>query len=130
MDYANSIAPEIAAGLDMADLGLSSSVETDMVRSGFVPDTPPNFIETVFATDEGAVDVLAGDGTAIIFRVHAVSEPSAGDEDTLALRQLLSQQLAQSYAQNIYGVFSAGVVANTDIDLNQQLINGLHAQIQ
>ncbi|WP_147125098.1 peptidylprolyl isomerase [Shimia ponticola] len=127
---ADTLSPQIAAGMDMATLGLTASVETEMLRSGFVPDTPPNFLETVFSMDVGQVETVAYDGRVILVRLDAVNETSSDDPDTAALAGLLEQQLSQSYAQDLYSAFSAGVVGQTDVSLNQQLINGLHAQIQ
>ncbi|MEM1303017.1 MAG: peptidyl-prolyl cis-trans isomerase, partial [Pseudomonadota bacterium] len=127
---AETLAPQIAVGMDMATLGLTASVETEMLRSGFVPDTPPNFLEIVFGLEVGAVETVPYDGRVILVRLDGVNETSPDDPDTAALAGLLEQQLSQSYAQDLYSAFSAGVVSQTDVSLNQQLINGLHAQIQ
>jgi len=129
-ELAETLGPQIAAGMDMATLGLTASVETEMLRSGFVPDTPPDFMETVFAMEVGAVETVPYDGRVILVRLDAINETSADDPDTAALAGLLQQQLSQSYAQDLYAAFSAGIVSQTDVSLNQQMINGLHAQIQ
>lgn len=128
--YAAELTPQITAGSDMAALGLTATEETDMVRSGFVPETPAIFLTQVFDLQASEVKVIETATDVIIVRLDAIAPPADDDPDAQALGDFLGRQLADSYARDLYQSFSNNVVAGTDVDLNQTLINGLHAQIQ
>ena len=119
----------IAAAADIATFAPTASVETEMVRSGFVPDTPANFLETVFAMEPGEVETVPYEGRLIV-----AFSTQKKHRRTIPIhplwRRYWNNSFWQSYAQDPYSAFSAGVVSKTDVSLNQQLINGLHAQIQ
>lgn len=127
---AERLLPQIEAGIDMAGLGLTAAQEVDITRGSFIPGAPAGFLDTVFSMEPGDLKILPGESAAVIIQLNAVTEASDDDPDAAAFREAIAGQIAQSYAQDVYAAFSAGVVARTDVTLNQQMINGLHAQIQ
>ncbi|MGR3434749.1 MAG: peptidyl-prolyl cis-trans isomerase [Shimia sp.] len=128
---AERLAEQARGGLTFVDLGLDAQEEVDIRRDGFVPGTPAALLSDVFALDApGEVAVVEGTGEVLLVRLDSVTEADLADPDTVALAEALRAQIAQSYAGDLYQTFTQGVVAGTDIDLDQAMISGIHAQFQ
>ncbi|MEL6915061.1 MAG: peptidyl-prolyl cis-trans isomerase [Pseudomonadota bacterium] len=126
---AETLSPQIAAGTDMAGLGLTASIE-DVSRGSFVPGAPGTFIDAVFGMEPGDVRVIEGTGTVALVRLIEVSPPDRADPDVARLANALAAQYSQSYAQDLYATFAQGILDQTSVSLDQGQINGIHAQIQ
>ena len=129
-ELALQLSPQIAAGMDMATLGLTVSLEEDVVRGAFVPDAPDGFLEQVFEMQTGEVRILPGTGVVAVIRLDAVTEADMSDPDTARLGDIVGEQIATSYAQDLYAAFTTGILDQTPINLDQAQINAIHAQIQ
>ena len=128
-ELAERLSPQIAAGMDMAGLGLSASIE-DVSRGSFVPGAPFGFLEAVFEMDPGEVRVLPGTGTVAVVRLDEINAPDRTDPNTAQLLSAISAQYGQSYAQDLYATYAQGILDQTSVNLDQGQINGIHAQIQ
>ncbi|MEM8591325.1 MAG: hypothetical protein AAGF13_02250 [Pseudomonadota bacterium] len=127
---AERLSPQVAAGVDMAGLGLTAAVEDGITRRAFIPGAPEGFLDTVFEMSAGEVEIIEGNGTVALVRLDAVAPADRESPDTAALVEAFETQIAQSYAQDLYAAYAQGILANTDISLDQGQINGIHAQIQ
>ncbi|MCH2077637.1 MAG: SurA N-terminal domain-containing protein [Rhodobacteraceae bacterium] len=127
---AERLAPQIAAGTDMATLGLTASVEEQITRAAFVPGAPDGFLDIVFGMEPGDVEVIQGTGQVAMVRLNSVDAADPSDPNTAELIAAFETQIAQSYAQDLYGAYAQGILDNTTISLDQQQINGIHAQMQ
>ncbi|MEM1233908.1 MAG: SurA N-terminal domain-containing protein [Pseudomonadota bacterium] len=127
---AETLSPQIAAGMDMATLGLTASVEEDVTRGDFIPGAPESFLSIVFEMEPGEVRVIEGSGSVAMVRLDGVFPADPTDENTADMIALFEGQIAQSYAQDLYGAYAQGILNQTDISLDQGQINGIHAQMQ
>ncbi|MEM1237361.1 MAG: SurA N-terminal domain-containing protein [Pseudomonadota bacterium] len=129
-NLAERLSPQIAAGTDMATLGLTAAIEEGIVRGSFIPGAPLGFVDQVFEMEPGDVRVIPGEGTVALVRLDGVSEADREDPDTARLVAAISQQIGESYAQDLYAAYASGILDQTSINLDQGQINGIHAQIQ
>lgn len=116
---------DLATGSSFADLGMDSIVEENILRSDFVPNTPPGFLETVFDMDIGEARIVEDTAGAILVRLDAIAPP-AEDGDIGAVRMQLTQQAAQQLANDIFEIFARDVVRRADPQINQQALQAVH----
>ncbi|MEM6727624.1 MAG: SurA N-terminal domain-containing protein [Pseudomonadota bacterium] len=129
-NLAERLAPQIAAGMDMAGLGLTASLEEGIRRGSFIPGAPFGFLEEVFEMERGEVRVIEGRGTVALVRLDEVSAPDPDAPDTAMMLRAFEGEIAQSYAADFYAVYAQGIVDQAEISLDQRQINGIHAQMQ
>lgn len=127
---AEELATQVGAGSDLTLLGLAPVTEADMTRRIFVPGTPPGFGPKVFELAEGETAVVAAGPDAIILRVDAIRAPDMDSEDVQALRGALAAQMNQDLSDAVYQVFEQTIRTNADLDIDQNVINQVNAQLQ
>jgi peptidyl-prolyl cis-trans isomerase D len=116
---------ELESGQSFADVGLDAIAEENLLRSDFVPRTPPGFMTEVFEMTEGEVRVIESEAAAILVRLDEIEAPAA-DGDASAMRQQLNQQASQQLAEDIFQAYAADVVRRADPQINQQALNAVH----
>jgi len=124
---ANALADQLSAGTAAEDLGLTLQDLTNITRESFVPDTPADFLVTVFDMAPGDVRVISGDTAAYLVRLDAVAPPAEDDDNTARLEGL-AQATAQSIGADILQAYSRAVESQAGISLNQTAINAVHTQ--
>ncbi|MEM9852884.1 MAG: SurA N-terminal domain-containing protein [Pseudomonadota bacterium] len=129
-DLTARLSPQIAAGMDMATLGLTASIEEGITRGSFIPGAPDGFLEAVFEMMPGEIRIIEGTGVLAMVRLDAISEADPSAPDTAAIAARFDIEIAQSYAQDLYAVYAQGILDQTTISLDQGQINGIHAQMQ
>lgn len=129
-EKAEALLPDLRGGSDFADLDLTTFDAQSLTRQGFQPDTPPEFIETVFGMQKGDVTLLEGAGRVFILRLDDVRPPAPDNEDLAQLRTALRDQSASSLAQDFYQVLATDIRARTEIEVDQQAINAVHSNFQ
>lgn len=73
------------------------------------------------------VRVVAGADRVFVIQLHAISDPDLMMDDVAGLRDALSEQLAQSVAQDLFTYFSSALRQSQPIQFNQQVIDAVHA---
>lgn len=101
-----------------------------MNRTGFLPDLPRNLVAEVFALDRDEVRVVDGSARVHILQLHEIARPDTGLSDVARLRAVLQEQIAQSYAQDLFTYFAAALRDGTRIQLNQSVIDAVQAGFQ
>ena len=107
------------------EAGLTAVVEEDQTRNAPVAGTPPGFMTEVFGMEVGDVTVLPGDGTAIILRLDGVS-PASDDDQTTALLAQLRNQMNQTLAQDVFGIYADEVVRRAGPQIDQRALQDVH----
>lgn len=107
------------------EAGLTAVVEEDQTRNAPVAGTPPGFMTEVFGMEVGDVTVLPGDGTAIILRLDGVS-PASDDDQTTALLAQLRNQMNQTLAQDVFGIYADEVVRRAGPQIDQRALQAVH----
>ncbi|MBF9035680.1 peptidylprolyl isomerase [Rhodobacterales bacterium HKCCE2091] len=126
---ANAILADMATlGATFEDRGLPTRRETGISRLEFIPDLPPVLVGRVFElTAPGDAVVVPAPGAALIARLDAVHPGNLNDERVAALRDLVGQTLDQSYAQDLFEGFGQAMEEDVGIELDQAMINAVHA---
>lgn len=127
---AAEIAADLTADSDLAALGLTPRVESNLTRRSFVEGTPEGFNDVVFALapDEARV-VDAGDG-ALIVRLDAITEADPTATDQAAQRASISESIAAGIAQDLFDAYAQAVQQSTRITINQATVDAVNAQLQ
>ncbi|MRU14028.1 peptidylprolyl isomerase [Roseovarius sp. A21] len=120
----------LADGTSFDDLDLSTQSAEGVTRRGFQPDTPANFIETVFEMDKGEVRFLPGTGRLFLLRVDAIRAPDPEDEDLAQLTTLLRDQAASGMGQDLFQLLANDIRSRAGIELNQGALNAVHSNFQ
>lgn len=118
---------ELRDGASFDDLGLEANEITDMTRRDYRADAPPEFIEQVFAMEEGEVQVIEGVGRIFLLRLDAIAPPAKDDEDMTRLRRALRDQVAGDFGQDIFQLLADDIRARAGVELDQSALNAVHA---
>ncbi|MCZ4353641.1 SurA N-terminal domain-containing protein [Roseovarius aestuarii] len=129
-EQAEAIITALKSGASFADQGLSPQTATDLTRRSFQPDTPPEFISTVFGMDQGDVTLLEGESQVYILRLDAINAPDTSDAELETLRSGLSDAAASDIAQDLYQALADDIRSRVGITLDQQALNAVHANFQ
>jgi len=124
------VAPQLTAlrdGASFDDLGLPASEITDMTRRDYRADAPAEFIEQVFAMEQGEVQVIEGVGRIFVLRLDTVAPPAEDDEDMTRLRTALRDQVAGDFGQDIFQILADDIRARAGVELDQSALNAVHA---
>jgi peptidyl-prolyl cis-trans isomerase D len=126
---AEAAVPELESGKDFADVALDAVVETDLIRSAFVPGTPPEFMTRVFDMAVDEVAIVDSEQAIIIVRLDGIAEPDDSVEMN-ALRDGLGQQMDQALAQDLFEIFARDVQLRANPTIDQRAINAVHSSFQ
>lgn len=127
---AQEMAAAMTADTDFATLGLTATVETDLKRQSFLDRTPQGFITEVFAAEAGASFAMPYNNGAVLVRVDAIKAADMEDSDTQAIKTELLQRISNGISQDIYDLGVAQLRMNTKINIDNNVVNAVHAQIQ
>lgn len=125
LERAEALVPQLEQGSSFAELDLDAFAEENLLRSDFVPRTPPGFLNEVFEMAEGDVRAIESQAAAILVRLDSIAPP-AEDGDAARLRVQLSQQAAQQLARDIFDAFNSDVIRRANPQINQQAIQAVH----
>ncbi|MHA7851456.1 peptidyl-prolyl cis-trans isomerase [Roseovarius sp.] len=129
-EKAEPLVADLRNGSDFADLGLDTLDAQNLTRQGFQPDTPTEFIETVFDMEQGGVALIQGTTRVFILRLDAVRPPASDNEELARLRTALRDQSASSMAQDFYQLLATDIRTRAEIEIDQQAINAVHGTFQ
>ncbi|WP_233487406.1 peptidyl-prolyl cis-trans isomerase [Thalassovita gelatinovora] len=129
-DQAQDLVTKLVAGEDMAALGLTAQMETDITRDQFIPDTDETFLDTVFEMKPGDVTVISATDSVAIVRLDDVLEPDQADAEVESFRASLLQQAGSGMAQDIYAAYARSIQSEAGIQLDQTALNAVHANFR
>jgi len=120
----------LPTGEEFEALNLEATEVNDLTRRGFQPDTPPEFIDTVFSMEAGELRILDGEGRVFVLRLDDIEAPDTDDPDVGALHQNLEDSTAAGLSQDLYQALANDIRSRAGIELNQQALNAVHANFQ
>jgi len=101
-----------------------------LTRQGFQPNTPAEFIETVFGMDKGDVTVIEGNARIFVLRLDDVRAPDTSSPDLQALQQGLREQAASGLSQDMFQMLANDIRQRAGLTIDQQAINAVHSTFQ
>ena len=131
IEKADAMQASLASGSTFEDLGLTATVETGLGLRGRPEGLPESVAFSTFELREAAeITVAEGDDGIFIVRLDDIVAADLEAEDTQTLISAIEEQTVSSVDQDVFAAFANAVRLRTDIELNQQAINAVHANFQ
>lgn len=127
LEQAKEIAVKMSYVENPADLDVVLTTETNITRRDFIQGTSPEFIPNLFDMEIGATNAFDLGDAIVVARMDAAHPPAEDAEETDLIRQSVAQQANTGVAQDLLEIYSAAIQLNTDVSINQQAINAVHA---
>ena len=110
---------------------LTKTVETGLGRNSSVGGAPIALISDVFNLEAiGQIATHSTGQSVILYQLDAINAADMTSDESSALLQAINQQIEASLDQEIFESFANAVRLRTEIELDQQAINAVHANFQ
>ena len=129
-EQAAELSEQLKTTDDFASLGLIGNMESDMLRTSFVPQAPQGFMELVFKMQPGDVATIGGNESVALIKLTDIQPPDVSNAELNQLRGALAEELAGSLSQDIFEAFARSVQLRQGVLIDQRAINAVHAQFQ
>ncbi|MEE2862229.1 MAG: peptidylprolyl isomerase [Paracoccus sp. (in: a-proteobacteria)] len=107
------------------------TTEEGLSRSDWMDGLPPQLLSQAFALSEpGDVDVVDAGNRVFLLRLDAINDADLDGEDAGPIRQAVQARLDQSIQADIFDYYARHVQRGAELQLNQQAINAINAQVQ
>ncbi|MEL7212235.1 MAG: SurA N-terminal domain-containing protein [Pseudomonadota bacterium] len=126
-ERANEIAETLTEVSDLASVGLTATVETDITRQDFIEGLPRSFIDSVFELEVGGRSVISAGPRVYLVRLDSISPPDPDAEDGVQLGRALERQLEDGIGRDILGAFAADVQSRAGIEIDQRALDAVNA---
>jgi peptidyl-prolyl cis-trans isomerase D len=131
--YADELKAQVEAGADLAaslsTVGLTAQVESNVTRTNPPTGLPPETGLALFDLAENAVAVYPADNSSFIVQINKISPFDAESESGKAFLAQAEAQVKSDIADDLYNLYANGIVANTDITINQGMIDQILASV-
>lgn len=127
---ADALINEMKAGADIITLGLIVAQEQDVVRNDFLPDVPPALLQSVFEMSKGDLRAVAGAGSYLIVELDDITDADLSVGENATIQNLVGQQVSQSLTQDVLDAYANFVRRNAEIEIDQNALAAVHAQLQ
>jgi peptidyl-prolyl cis-trans isomerase D len=105
-------------------------VTLSITRNGFVEDAPDALLAAVFEMQQGELRVIEGPDFVGLVQLDSIQPAATDTPDALATKAAISSQLQQALAQDAFEMFSAALIAEAGITIDDAAIAAVHAQVQ
>ena len=122
--------PALSTGASFEELGMVPQTAISLTRTDTPEGTPPDFIDMVFSMDRNETRVIEGSGRIFVIRLDDIITPDPENEDIIAMRNSLEDQVSASMSQDLYQLLANDIRARVGFTLNQQALNAVHANFQ
>ena len=107
------------------------TTETGMSRSDYMRGLPPEILSQAFAMAEpGDVGVVDGGDRVFVLRLDQISDADLSTEDATQIVDSVKSRLDQSLQGDIFDYYARHVQRNSKVQIDQQAINAINAQVQ
>ncbi len=129
-ERAEPLITRLKAGESYGQVGLTVDLEQQITRQGFVENTPDQFIETVFAMEQGEARIVEGPGRIFVLQLQEIEDPDLDNPDLVQSREFLRDDAVNGLAQDLFQVLATDIRARAGIELDQSAINAVHSNFQ
>jgi len=126
---AEAALPQIEEAGDFTVAGFDAIVETGQIRSAFVPDTPANFMTSVFEMTPGETRILPGDGTVVIVRLDAVNGPEDNAESQAVIDSVVDRQ-SDALARGLFNIYANDVLLRAGQNIDPRAVAAVNVNFQ
>ena len=105
--------------------------ETGMSRSDYMRGLPPEILSQAFAMAEpGDVGVVDAGDRVFVLRLDQISDADLSTGDATQIVHSVKSRLDQSLQGDIFDYYARHVQRNSKVQIDQQAINAINAQVQ
>ncbi|WP_272858065.1 SurA N-terminal domain-containing protein [Paracoccus stylophorae] len=120
-----------AATADAGGAALDWTQETGLTRDGWIEGVPPEIVSHVFTIDRpGEIEIVDADNRVFLVRLDAIHEADLSDQDAVRVTDAVSDRLSQSMQADIFDYYARAAQRQGGVQINQQAINAINAQVQ
>ena len=107
------------------------TTETGMSRSDYMRGLPPEILSQAFSMAEpGDVGVVDAGDRVFVLRLDQISDADLSTEDATQIVDSVKSRLDQSLQGDIFDYYARHVQRNSKVQIDQQAINAINAQVQ
>jgi peptidyl-prolyl cis-trans isomerase D len=125
---AETIKTAVAGGAELASFGIVETT-SNIDRQGSVPNVPDDFLTRLFAMKPGETAVVDEVGFAGVVTLNTITATPTEDEDATATREAIDVNAAKAISADAMSLFTAALVAEAGIHLDQTAINSVNARM-
>jgi peptidyl-prolyl cis-trans isomerase D len=125
---AETIKTAVAGGAELASFGIVETT-SNIDRQGSVPNVPDDFLTRLFAMKPGETAVVDEVGFAGVVTLNTITATPTEGEDATATREAIDVNAAKAISADAMSLFTAALVAEAGIHLDQTAINSVNARM-
>lgn len=129
-NMADTLIPQLTSDIEFSVFGLEATTQPNLLRNGFIADTPDGFLLTVFEMEKGAVTSIPTADGVLMVRLLDIAKPDLNDPEVANLRNSVLEQAAGGLSQDVFDAFAQDIQFVHGVTLNQPALNAVHAQFQ
>ncbi|SLN37666.1 Peptidyl-prolyl cis-trans isomerase D [Roseovarius albus] len=122
--------PRLRDGATFEEIGLTPRLAENLTRTSFEPETPAEFNQTAFGMQQGDVNTLNSNGQIFILRLDTITPPDDDDPALAQIKPAIQNQYANGLSQDLFQLMADDIRSRVGIELNQQVLNAVHANFQ
>ncbi|MFN5827180.1 MAG: peptidylprolyl isomerase, partial [Rhodobacterales bacterium] len=107
-----------------------ADVTLAMARNGFVEGAPDTLLPAIFEMTPGELRVIEGPDFVGLVQLDSIQPAASDTPDARATKAAIASQLQQALAQDAFEMFSAALIAEAGITIDDAAIAAVHAQVQ
>ncbi|MGA0541543.1 peptidylprolyl isomerase [Neotabrizicola sp. VNH66] len=128
-DQAVAFKSAVEGGATLGSLGIVD-VTPAISREGTVDNTPASLMTTVFTMAEGEVRVFEDGEFIALVRLDSITPADETGAEAEALKAAIAAQVQQALSQDAFAAFATAVSDSAGIQIDQNAINAVNAQLQ
>jgi peptidyl-prolyl cis-trans isomerase D len=125
---AETIKTAVDGGAQLAGFGIVENT-SNIDRQGSVANVPDDFLTKHFTMKQGETIVVDEPGFTAVVTLNSITAAPTEGEDATATRDAIDVNVAKAISADALSLFTAAVVADAGISLNQAAINSVHARM-
>jgi peptidyl-prolyl cis-trans isomerase D len=122
------IAEAIEGGAPIGSFGIVD-VTPETSRDGFVADAPQSLMAQVFKQAEGDVEVVKEGAFIAVIRLDSIQPAATEGEEAEATRAAIDAQAQQAIAADAFDAFTAALIAEVGVRLDDAAINAVNTSL-
>ncbi|MDG1431004.1 MAG: peptidylprolyl isomerase, partial [Paracoccaceae bacterium] len=131
VEKATAFKASLDSGGSFESLGLTANVESGLSLRGRPAGVPADVSVVAFELrDNGEIKVSDTLEGIFVVRLDEIVAADMASEDTQSLIEAIEQQTSSAVDQDVFAAFAEAVRLRTDIEVNQQAVNAVHANFQ
>jgi peptidyl-prolyl cis-trans isomerase D len=124
-------AEPVADAEDQPAPAVEWNIETGMSRSDYMQDMPQQLLRQAFALAEpGDLAVVDAGDRVFVLRLDQIEDADLSSDEAVQILDGIKARLNQSLQGDIFEYYARHVQRNSKVQINQQAINAINAQVQ